>query len=433
MIDLIQRNIEKTSMTICSKLKLKTIFSVYLILSFYNLNSFFIRNIPIQNIKPNESLILEEIKSFENKVNLNLSLKLFDDFYLFNSQNKLEEENSIFQKSKSPAITVIMTIYNQAHCLHKCLRSIQNQSIKNIEIIIVDDCSLDNSVDIIRQYKNKDPRIILLEHYSNEGKIKARSDGIRNAKGEYITFIDGDDSFIHKDILNNSLYIAKKADLDVVEFQMGKYKNKKFIRKINDYPELNLTYIVKQPELRTKFIFENKEFPYDLINRSICGKLIKKNLFIKILKYIGVEYTDDFIIFAEDTIMAVSLLHLANSYYLMKELGYYYSFDEKKSNFSIFKNKVCKPTDKIKDFSFFKYLKFLIGKIENNEKEQIMVYKEITTIINYDYYFNDFKLRKEHYEILFYIFNKTLEFVFLTNKQKQNILKLKNHTIENEN
>ncbi len=114
-----------------------------------------------------------------------------------------------------------MTVYNQAHCLHACLRSIQNQSLKNIEIIIIDDCSLDNSSEIIREYQKEDPRIILIEHDSNEGTIKTRADGIKKAKGKYITFIDGDDAFIHKDILNNSLYIIERANLDIVEFQLG--------------------------------------------------------------------------------------------------------------------------------------------------------------------------------------------------------------------
>ena len=120
-------------------------------------------------------------------------------------------------------------MYNQGHCIHKCLRSIQNQSLKNLEIIIIDDCSLDNSTDIVEAYQKEDDRIILVKHESNEGKIKTRTEGIKIAKGKYITIIDGDDSFIHKNILNNSLYIANLADLDVVEFKGSYYRKGKFI------------------------------------------------------------------------------------------------------------------------------------------------------------------------------------------------------------
>ena len=81
------------------------------------------------------------------------------------------------------------------------MRSIQNQSLKNIEIIKIDDCSLDNSL-----FQKEDERIILITHDANEGTIKSRNDGIRKAKGKYITIVDGDDALIHKDILKNYSY-----------------------------------------------------------------------------------------------------------------------------------------------------------------------------------------------------------------------------------
>ena len=106
-----------------------------------------------------------------------------------------------FKKSDNPDISVIITVYNQANKFYSALRSVQNQSLKNIEIIIIDDCSLDNTTEIIKQYMKEDERIIYLKHESNDGKIKSRSDGVRIAKGKYITIIDGDDSLSNKNIL----------------------------------------------------------------------------------------------------------------------------------------------------------------------------------------------------------------------------------------
>ena len=54
-----------------------------------------------------------------------------------------------------PDVSIIMTMYNQAHCIHKGIRSVQNQSLKNIEIIIIDDCSQDNGTDIIKEFQKK--------------------------------------------------------------------------------------------------------------------------------------------------------------------------------------------------------------------------------------------------------------------------------------
>ena len=228
-------------------------------------------------------------------MNFNLSIKEYVNFLFINEKNKLISKEIKFEKSLNPEITIIMLVYNQAHCLHKCLRSIQNQSLKDIEIIIVDDCSLDNSTELIKEYQIEDPRIILIQHHTNEGRIKARTDGIKKANGKYITLIDGDDAFIHKDILKNSLFVAKKANLDVIEFKGFEFKMGNFTRLIKYYPRINLKYIIHQPELRTKFIFMNEKFPSDFVNRAIWGKLIKKKLFKKILSDVGVEYTEDFI------------------------------------------------------------------------------------------------------------------------------------------
>ena len=106
-----------------------------------------------------ETEAFQEILSFEKNINLNEDI--FYKFLEINEQNKLIEENIKFEKVKNPIISIVMMVYNQAHCLHRCLRSIQNQSLKNIEIIIVDDCSLDNSVELIKEYQKEDPRIIL--------------------------------------------------------------------------------------------------------------------------------------------------------------------------------------------------------------------------------------------------------------------------------
>ena len=205
------------------KYKTKTIFKFIIIFTFIISDISFFPFEIINSWLFNETKAFQEILSFEK--NINLTDDIFYEFLEINDQNKLIEENMKFKKSKKPIISVVMMVYNQAHCLHRCLRSIQNQSLKNIEIIIVDDCSLDNSVELIKEYQKEDPRIILIEHDANRGMIKTRTDGVRKAKGKYIASIDSDDAFLHKDILKNSLYIAEKGNLDIVEF--SKYINRK--------------------------------------------------------------------------------------------------------------------------------------------------------------------------------------------------------------
>ena len=87
----------------------------------------------------------------------------------------------------------------------------------------------------------------------NEGKIKSRANGVRLAKGTYIIIVDGDDSLAHKDILKHSLYITRKGNLDITEFQEGYFKSQQFRTVANAYSMINLTNIIYQPELKTKF------------------------------------------------------------------------------------------------------------------------------------------------------------------------------------
>ena len=94
--------------------------------------------------------ITEEIENFVNS-RRKISAKEISDYRLLNSENLLFD-NIKYRKSESPDVSIIITMSNQAHCIHKALRSVQNQSLKNIEIIISVDCSKDNSTEVIKKY-----------------------------------------------------------------------------------------------------------------------------------------------------------------------------------------------------------------------------------------------------------------------------------------
>ena len=219
-------------------------------------------NIKNQNLDPN----FKKIYDFEKEIADSFLYSFFIEneiskikkFRKINANNELIDKSDIkkYKRKGIPDISVIITVFNQENCFFKALRSVQNQSIKNIEIIIVDDCSNDNSLSIISKYQKEDDRIILLKHKNNYGTIKSRSDGIRLAKGKYITIIDGDDGLASKDILFNCFNIAKIADLDVLEFYNANFIKKEYknIGK-NLLPIKNLNNrIIYQPELKYKFI-----------------------------------------------------------------------------------------------------------------------------------------------------------------------------------
>jgi glycosyltransferase involved in cell wall biosynthesis len=379
--------------------------------------------------KCKESLLLK----IENIVkNNHITDKDIKDFHRINSWNILLD-NKKYNKEDNPIISVIVIVYNQKYCIHNAIRSIQNQSIKNLEIIIIDDCSSDNSNEIIKKYQEEDNRIILIKHEVNQGKIKSKSDGVRIASGKYITVLDGDDGLIHKDILNHSLYIANLGNLDVVEFKIMAFNGRSRKQLLNKYTMEN-NDILYQPKLRTKFFFFNNDPRYRAFqNRNICGKIIRNKIFKKVLNRIGTKYTEDYILFYEDTIMAFTLFQIANSYYYMKEEGYYYSKEDKGSKLllSTINNFIPNVNETIiKGIDPIKYLQFLVEKTRNNKIERQLIYHEIISI---NYVWNFYKYINHHFKMLFDILDKMIINRFLLKDQKQRLILIKKSLQEKEN
>lgn len=111
-------------------------------------------------------------------------------------------------------VSVIIPVYNAEKFIEETIGSVLSQSLKNIEIILVDDGSTDNSLKICEQFLQKDLRIKLLRQ-ENSGVSNARNNGLELANGEYIFFMDSDDT-IDSEFLSGSYEIAKKLDLDIV-------------------------------------------------------------------------------------------------------------------------------------------------------------------------------------------------------------------------
>lgn len=112
--------------------------------------------------------------------------------------------------NSEPVISIIIPIYNVERYLSKCLDSVVNQIYTNLEIILVNDGSTDNSLEIAKKYAKKDNRIKILSE-TNHGLSTARNIGLRHATGDYITFIDSDD-YVSNDYISYLYYLLKKSN-----------------------------------------------------------------------------------------------------------------------------------------------------------------------------------------------------------------------------
>ena len=92
-----------------------------------------------------------------------------------------------------PLVSIITPVYNAERFLSDTIKSVQNQTYKNWEILLIDDCSKDNSAQIIKEFQQYDNRIKYIKLKKNSGASVSRNEGIRNAKGRFIAFVDSDD------------------------------------------------------------------------------------------------------------------------------------------------------------------------------------------------------------------------------------------------
>src|SRR5574344_270423 len=147
--------------------------------------------------------------------------------------------------NKEIFISVVIPVYNSELYIDECLQSILKQTIaENIELICVNDGSSDSSLDILNMYKTKFPNMIIIDQ-KNAGSAIARNNGLQIANGEYVYFVDNDDYLANDNCLNELYRIAKKASLDILNFNHLILKNSS-LKKFSINRENNKIYTGKE-------------------------------------------------------------------------------------------------------------------------------------------------------------------------------------------
>ena len=235
-----------------------------------------------------------------------------------------------YEQIGKPKVSFITTLFNQENYLLNFIFSIQNQKLKEFELIIVDDFSADNSTKIIQKIEEKDKRIKLIKNNKNMGTLYSRYVGELKANAEYIIFVDCDDLVLQDGIFNSYKFI-KKNNIDIIQFHtVWHYENQTYINN-NGYNYENIIY---QPYLSYIHYYniENKkgeEYIYALWN-----KLIKREIAKKSFEWIGEIYLKEKIITHNDLIILFAFLRNANSYKYIDEVGYYYLYRANKNSAS---------------------------------------------------------------------------------------------------
>ena len=170
----------------------------------------------IINFSLYEIRILSIINYFISYIEFNNEIKRNELFYYLCGYNtKIFKFNKVF----NPKISIISPIFNRERYILKFISFIQNQNFKNVEIIFVDDSSVDGSAELIEEFKKKEHRIRLIKNKINRGTFLSRNIGVLYSKGDYLVIPDPDD-ILSKNILRACFKVSEKYNIELIRFNM---------------------------------------------------------------------------------------------------------------------------------------------------------------------------------------------------------------------
>lgn len=172
---------------------------------------------------------------------------------------------------KEPKVTVIIPVYNAEKYLYECMDSVLNQTLKDIEVICIDDGSTDRSILILEEYRKKDSRLTILRQ-KNLYAGTARNNGMKIARGKYLSFLDADDIF-EANMIEEAYKQAEKVDADIVVFGGRFFDND--ISKAYDYPALLRTDMLPNREVFEPD--EHFEYLFNFTTPSPWNKLFRRS------------------------------------------------------------------------------------------------------------------------------------------------------------
>lgn len=260
------------------------------------------------------------------------------------------------KRSMDIKVSIIVPVYNVELYLNKCIKSLLNQTLKEIEIILIDDGSTDKSGSICDEYAKIDNRITVL-HKNNEGLGLTRNYGIKRAKGKYIGFVDSDD-YVLEDMYEHLYNIAEKHRADVV-FSSNCYRitNEGEIKK--QKPNIEEEKIFVKDNIINELLPDIISSPPEYKSDGVIGVAVWKGLYNskKIIEN-NIMFNSERVYISEDAIFQLDLIPKIEKAVITPYIGYCYrenrfslSMKYKKDRFEMDKTLYYKQLQMIKTFS----------------------------------------------------------------------------------
>ena len=292
------------------------------------------------------------------------------DFGKLCLEEKLIDSKKI-EASDKPFISIVIPSYNKEDLLLKSIRSIQNQSFKNIEIIIVNDCSTDNSQKVMQYLLESDPRVRVFTHLQNMGVFRSRMDGILYSRGKYILLFDTGDLYEDNYVLEDGYNLMENFNLDSACFIYRIIRDYNNLTRFDDYfhigKQSRIIYGPSNIENHNTKIFNGWG--------NVWNRIARANIFIK-----GLYLLNDYVLniyknLWDDTWYNSMINRVSFSFLIVERFGYVYYSNESGEGHE--KSQTEAQRDKlIKEKLGFLYFDYNMLPKENNKKKIIDTLKK---------------------------------------------------------
>ena len=353
----------------------KFIIYICILLAFLFCFIYFLYNYKISSPKIfiKENKFLSHLK-VNDSIDIETYSKIIQDFIIINTNNTLIYGNKDLKKKKNPKISVIISVRNGESFIRTAVRSIQNQDLNDIEIIIVDDASEDKSVKVIKELMDEDRRIIFMHNKENKGILYTRAVGILEAKGKYILILDVDDLFAVENAFSIIYEESEKLNLDILGFvaTQGILNMDNFKFTHTSYHNNIETSIINQPELSSRAFEKNNNGDIISVRDVVWGYLFKTELFKKVINEISNRFLNEINNNLDDLFLFFILVRRAKSLKYIKKI-LYVTVQQKQTNNPIVKyfNEEKKANrKKYRCLSNLSYPEFLLIKTNEDYKDK---------------------------------------------------------------
>lgn len=286
-------------------------------------------------------------------------------------------------------VSIIIPIYNVEKYIARCINSVLNQTYRNLEIILIDDCTPDRSMEIAKQIvensnKAKDLEIKYISHPQNKGIAATRNTGMRNVSGEYFFFLDSDDE-ITPDCIESMVTLALKyKGVDIIQGDTLDTNN----NKIRNLDFTNLPEYISDKSTIKKLLFNDGTLEYNIPN-VVWNKLIRTAL----IKDNSMWFKEGII--SEDVYWLIMYWRFVDSIVLTSQKTYYYYNDNPES--------ITNESNKKKKY-FISYMKILKDFIPTIEYDDIYIYRHFIKLLhNYGIHTQSKQDQRMYRETILYI------------------------------